>query len=74
MSKRLGQHGGLPVTVVVSTTLAELEAAAGIAVTGTGTLMPMADLIRLAEHAHHYLVVYRHHTAEPMYLNVSLPK
>ncbi|MGU3653283.1 DUF222 domain-containing protein [Mycolicibacterium sp. A43C] len=68
MSRRLGQHGGLPVTVVVSTTLTELETAAGIAVTGTGTLMPMADLIRLAEHAHHYLVVYRHHTAEPLYL------
>ncbi|MGN7781963.1 DUF222 domain-containing protein [Mycolicibacterium sp. 22603] len=67
-SGRLGQHNGLPVTVVVSTTLAELEAAAGIAVTGTGTLMPMADLIRLAEHAHHYLVIYRHHTAEPLYL------
>lgn len=68
MSTRLGQHGGLPVTVVVSTTLAELEAGAGIAVTGTGTLMPMPDLIRLAEHAHHYLVVYRHHTAEPLYM------
>ncbi|QVI30223.1 DUF222 domain-containing protein [Mycolicibacterium neoaurum] len=67
-SGRLGQHNGLPVTVVVSTTLAELETAAGIAVTGTGTLMPMPDLIRLAEHAHHYLVVYRHHTAEPLYL------
>ncbi|WP_348651449.1 DUF222 domain-containing protein [Mycolicibacterium neoaurum] len=53
---------------MVSTTLPELETAAGIAVTGTGTLMPMPDLIRLAEHAHHYLVIYRHHTAEPLYL------
>ncbi|WP_415794236.1 DUF222 domain-containing protein, partial [Mycolicibacterium frederiksbergense] len=67
-SKRLGQHNGLPVSVVVSTTLRELEAAAGIAVTGAGTRMPMRDLIRLAEHAHHYLIVYRHHTAEPLYL------
>ena len=67
-SKRLGQHNGLPVTVVVSTTLAELEAGAGIAVTGAGTRMPMRDLIRLAEHAHHYLIVYRHHTAEPLYM------
>ena len=71
MSKRLGQHGGLPVTVVISTTLSELEAGAGIAVTGTGTLMPMPDLIRLAEHAYHYLVVYRHHTAEPLYMGRS---
>ncbi|MDZ7887619.1 MAG: DUF222 domain-containing protein [Mycobacterium sp.] len=71
MSKKLGQHNGLPVTVVVSTTLKELEAAAGIAVTGAGTLMPMRDLIRLAEHAHHYLIVYRHHTAEPLYMGRS---
>ncbi|MDZ7884343.1 MAG: DUF222 domain-containing protein [Mycobacterium sp.] len=70
-SKRLGQHNGLPVSVVVSTTLGELEAAAGIAVTGAGTLMPMRDLIRLAEHAHHYLIVYRHHTAEPLYMGRS---
>ena len=68
MSKRLGQYNGLPVSVVVSTTLAELEAAAGIAVTGSGTLMPMPDLIRLAEHAYHYLIVYREHTAEPLYM------
>ncbi|MFV8052309.1 DUF222 domain-containing protein [Mycobacterium sp. 48b] len=68
MSKRLGQYGGLPVTVVVSTTLAELEAGAGIAVTGSGLWMPMADLIRLAEHSFHYLTVYKHHTAEPLYM------
>ncbi|MEV0670027.1 DUF222 domain-containing protein [Mycobacterium sp. NPDC050441] len=68
MSKRLGQHGGLPVTVVVSTTLAELEAGAGIAVTGSGIRMPMNDLIRLASHSIHYLTVYRHHTAEPLYM------
>ncbi|WP_454789109.1 DUF222 domain-containing protein [Mycolicibacterium lutetiense] len=68
MSKRLGRHGGLPVTVVVSTTLAELEAGAGIAVTGSGIRMPMKDLIRLASHSFHYLAVYKHHTAEPLYL------
>ncbi len=68
MSKRLGQHGGLPVTVVVSTTLAELEAGAGIAVTGSGIRMPMNDLIRLASHSFHYLIIYEHHTAEPLYM------
>ncbi|OBB33178.1 hypothetical protein A5792_12300 [Mycolicibacterium peregrinum] len=68
MSKRLGQHGGLPVTVVVSTTLAELEAGAGIAVTGAGIRMPMTDLLRLASHSYHYLIVYDHHTAEPLYM------
>ncbi|MCV7201794.1 DUF222 domain-containing protein [Mycolicibacterium peregrinum] len=68
MSKRLGRHAGLPVTVVVSTTLAELEAGAGIAVTGAGIRMPMTDLIRLASHSFHYLTVYEHHTAEPLYM------
>lgn len=68
MSPRLGQHGGLPVTVVVSTTLGELQDAAGIARTSAGTTMPIRDLIRLAAHAHHYLIVYREHTAEPLYL------
>jgi hypothetical protein len=71
MSKQLGQHGGLPVTVVVSTTLGELQDAAGIARTSAGTLMPMRDLIRLAAHAHHYLIVYREHTVEPLYLGRS---
>ncbi|MGW0158780.1 DUF222 domain-containing protein [Mycobacterium sp. NPDC003323] len=68
MSKELGQHNGLPVTVIASTTLAELQKAAGIARTSVGTKMPIRDLIRLAEHAYHYLIVYREHTAEPLYL------
>ncbi|MGB5110742.1 MAG: DUF222 domain-containing protein [Mycobacterium sp.] len=68
VSKQLGQHSGLPVTVVISTTLAELQAAAGLATTSAGTVMPIPDLIRLAEHACHYLLVYRRHTAEPLYL------
>ena len=68
MSKRLGRHGGLPVTVVVSTTLAELEAGAGIAITGAGLRMPMNDLIRLASHSFQYLIVYNHHTAQPLYM------
>lgn len=44
-SGALGQHNGLPVTVIVSTTLQELEAGAGVAVTGGGSLFadPYAD-------------------------------
>ena len=52
-SGELGSHHGLPVTVVVTTTLKELESAAGIATTGAGTRLPMPDLIRMAAHAHH---------------------
>ncbi|WP_055403302.1 MULTISPECIES: HNH endonuclease signature motif containing protein [unclassified Mycobacterium] len=54
----LGQHNGLPVSIVVSTTLQDLEAAAGKALTAGGTLVPMADVIRWAGHAHHYLAIF----------------
>jgi hypothetical protein len=54
----LGQHNGLPATIIVTTTLQELEAATGKALTGDGTLLPMSDVIRLARHAHHYLVIF----------------
>ncbi|MBX7453261.1 HNH endonuclease [Mycolicibacterium sp. 3033] len=64
----LGSHNGLPVTVIVSTTLQELERSAGVAVTGGGSLLPMTDLIRMAAHAHHYLAVFDAHTNQPLYL------
>ena len=54
----LGQHNGLPASIVVTTTLQELEAGAGKALTGGGTLLPMSDVIRLAAHAHHYLAIF----------------
>ncbi|WP_343600915.1 HNH endonuclease signature motif containing protein [Mycobacterium sp.] len=65
---KLGVHKGLPVTVIVSTTLQELSAAAGYAVTGGGTLLPMRDLIRMAGHAYHYLAVFDEHESRPLYL------
>jgi Domain of unknown function (DUF222) len=57
-SGELGQHNGLPASIVVTTTLQELEAGAGKALTGGGTLLPMSDVIRLAGHAHHYLAIF----------------
>jgi hypothetical protein len=57
-SGELGQHNGLPASIVVTTTLKELEAGAGTALTGGGTLLPMSDVIRLASHAHHYLAIF----------------
>ncbi|SOX54733.1 HNH endonuclease [Mycobacterium ahvazicum] len=57
-SGELGQHNGLPATIIVSTTLAELDAAAGQGTTGGGTRLPISDVIRLARHAHHYLTVF----------------
>jgi hypothetical protein len=57
-SGKMGQHNGLPASVIVTTTLQDLEAASGTGFTGGGTLLPMSDVIRLARHAHHYLSIF----------------
>jgi Domain of unknown function (DUF222) len=57
-SGKLSQHNGLPVSIIVTTTLKDLEAATGKALTGGGTLVPMSDVIRWANHAHHYLAIF----------------
>jgi Domain of unknown function (DUF222) len=57
-SGKLGQHNGLPASIIVTATLQDLEAAAGRGLTGGGTLLPMSDVIRLARHAHHYLAIF----------------
>ncbi|MGV0042327.1 HNH endonuclease signature motif containing protein [Mycobacterium colombiense] len=57
-SGELGQHNGLPASIIVTTTLQELESAAGRGLTGGGTILPMSDVIRLARHAHHYLAIF----------------
>jgi hypothetical protein len=57
-SGKLSQHNGLPASIIITTTLAELEAAAGRGLTGGGTMLPMSDVIRLARHAHHYLAIF----------------
>ena len=49
----LGQHNGLPVTIVATTSLAELSAAAGFAHTGGGSLLPFPTLIRMAASGGH---------------------
>jgi hypothetical protein len=67
-SGKLGQHNGLPVTIIVSTTLQDLQTAAGLAVTGSRSLLPISDVIRMASHSNHYLVIYDKHTHEPLYL------
>ena len=68
---KLGVHNGLPVTVIVSTTLQELSSGEGRAVTGGGTLLPMRDVIRMASHAYHYLAVFDEHSSRPLYLGRS---
>jgi hypothetical protein len=68
---RLGQHRGLPVTVIVSATLEQMHTGAGVAVTAGGTLLPMRDVIRMATHAWHYLAVFDQHTECALYLGRS---
>ena len=57
-SGELGQHNGLPTSIIVRTTLQDLESRAGIGVTGGGTIIPISDVIRMAAHANHYLAVF----------------
>ena len=44
-SGELGQHKGLPATIVVTTTLTDLEAATGEGLTGGGTLLPITAAV-----------------------------
>jgi hypothetical protein len=66
-SGQLGQHNGLPASIIVTTTLAELEAAAGQGLTGGGSVLPMSDVIRLARHARHYLAIFHKGNAVALY-------
>jgi hypothetical protein len=69
-SHKLGEHNGLPVSVVVTTTLQDLENGAGMALTHTGTKLGIGELVNLAARAgaHHYLAVFDKHTNIPLYL------
>lgn len=66
-SGKLGQHNGLPASIVVTTTLQELEAGAGKGLTGGGTLLPMSEVVRLASHAHHYLAIFDNGKPQALY-------
>jgi len=68
---KLGQHNGLPVTIIATTTVEQLCARTGHAVTASGTLLPMRDPIRMASHSWHYLAVFAQHSQQPVYLGRS---
>ncbi|MEN3320822.1 MAG: hypothetical protein V7643_4224 [Mycobacterium sp.] len=67
-SGELGQHNGLPATIIVSTTLQELESGCGQAITATGTMLPMPTVIKLASHAYHYLTIFDKDTGRTLHL------
>jgi hypothetical protein len=66
MSGDLGQLNGLPVSVIIRTTLQDLESRAGVGTTGAGTLVPINDVIRMASHANHYLAVFDNATGSAL--------
>jgi len=65
---KLGRHNGLPVTVIVTATVQDLQAGAGHGVTAGGTLVPIADLIRMATPAYNYLAVFDKVTGKSLWL------
>jgi hypothetical protein len=67
-SGELGTHHGLPTTIVVTTSLDDLEAGTGHGITASGALLPMSDVIQMAAHAHPYLVVFDKGTDIPLNL------
>ncbi len=54
----LGQLNGLPVSIIIRTTLQDLERRAGIGVSGGGVKLPISDVIRMAGHANHHLAIF----------------
>ncbi|TGD88157.1 HNH endonuclease [Mycolicibacterium sp. CH28] len=65
---KLGQHNGLPVTVIVSTTLQELQDKTGHGITAAGSVIPITDVIRMARHSYHYLTLFDGITGQTLWL------
>jgi hypothetical protein len=81
-SGNLGSHRGIPVTVIATVTVDQLEQAAHAmadpdvpmpapARTGGGSSLPVRDLIRMAGNGIHYLAVFDGHSERPIYLGRS---
>jgi hypothetical protein len=64
-----GVHNGFPVAVLGTCTVTDLEKRTGMALTHTGTKLPVKDLVQMAATgADHYLVVFDDHTEQPLYM------
>lgn len=66
-SGELGSHRGLPVTVIATATVRDLQDCTGVATTGGGSLLPMRDLIRMAGTSMPYLAIFDGHTERPLH-------
>lgn len=68
---KLGTHRGLPVTVIVSASLQDLQDKSGIGMTAGGTVLPINDVIRMASHSYLYLTVFDEKSGRPLWLGRS---
>ncbi|QIS11761.1 HNH endonuclease signature motif containing protein [Nocardia arthritidis] len=57
----LGEHRGLPVSMIMTVSVEDLERKTGVATTATGGTIPISEALRLAEHADPYLLVFDKH-------------
>ena len=58
MSGELGSHQGMPVTIVATAKSTDLQAKTGMAHTGTGTMLPITDVIRMGAQAYNFLLLF----------------
>ncbi|BBZ77361.1 hypothetical protein MANY_26980 [Mycolicibacterium anyangense] len=70
----LGTHRGLPVKLIIRADVADLEARAGHALTSSGSMLPICDVIALldAKQAQPYLAIF--HGAKSLQLNEGRSK
>lgn len=66
-SDTLGSHRGVPVTIIATTTLADLREQAGVATTAGGSLLPVREVIRIAGRTDPYLAVFDDHDERALY-------
>ena len=60
VAKDLGSHRGMPVSVVLTMKLDDLDKDAGVATTATGGVVPIREALKLAERSRPYLAVFDH--------------
>ena len=65
---KFGQHNGLPVTVIVTATLQDIQNKTGHGVTASGVVMPISDVIRVGAHSYHYLALFDGVDGRPLWL------
>lgn len=67
-SGRLGSHRRLPVTIIATATVRDLQEQAGVATTAGGSLLPIRDLVAMAGRTQRYLALFDNHDGRRLYL------